>query len=163
MLQIRYSFVYFNINDYGYFYLIISIMIHMIFDETCTYWIHRVLHTNSYLYKHLHKIHHISVDVTPFTAFSFHPLDAFAQATPTFVSCFFFPLHYDIMLFFSLITSFWAVSIHDNVPALPLKIFLYSTHHTIHHEVGIGKLTNYGKFTTFWDRLAGTYSDPNRI
>jgi len=163
MVQIRYSFVYFNTGDHGYMYLILSIVIHVIFDETLTYWIHRIFHTNRTLYNLLHKIHHKSVDVTPFSAFAFHPLDAFGQALPTFISCFFFPLHYDLLLFFSLITSCWAISIHDNVPALPLKLFLYSTHHTIHHEKGIGKFRNYGKFTSVWDRLAGTYSDPEKI
>lgn len=159
----RYSFVYYKVSDYGKAYIILSILMHIIFDETFTYWIHRIFHTNNFLYRHLHRIHHKSVDVTPFTGFSFHPLDAFGQAVPTFVSCFFFPLHYDVLLFFSLVTSVWAISIHDNVPALPIKLFLYSTHHTIHHEMGIGKFRNYGKFTSIWDRLAGTYSDPGRI
>jgi len=163
MFQIRYSFVYFKVSDYGYMYLILSILLHVAFDETFTYWIHRIFHTNRTLYRLLHKIHHKSVDVTPFSAFAFHPIDAFGQAFPTFTSCFFFPLHYDVMLFFSFITSCWAISIHDNVPAMPLKLFLYSTHHTIHHEEGMGKFRNYGKFTSVWDRLAGTYSDPDRI
>lgn len=159
----RYSFIYYNINDYGYMYLILSIVIHMLFDETLTYWVHRVLHTNNFLYRHFHRIHHLSIDVTPFSGFAFHPLDAFAQAVPTFTSCFFFPLHMNVLLLFSFFTTVWAISIHDNVPALPIKIFLYATHHTIHHEKGIGMFRNYGKFTAFWDRLAGTYSDPDRL
>lgn len=159
----RYSLVYYQVSDYGVAYLILSIFLHMLFDETLTYWVHRIFHTNKYLYKYLHKIHHKSVDITPYSGFAFHPLDAFGQAFPTFISCYFFPLHYDILLFFSVITSMWAISIHDNVPALPIKLFLYSTHHTIHHERGIGKFRNYGKFTSIWDRLAGTYSDPDRI
>jgi lathosterol oxidase len=109
----------------------------------------------------MHKIHHKSTDVTPFSGFAFHPLDAFGQAIPTFVSCFFFPLHYNILMFFSLSTTIWAISIHDNVPMIPIKLFLYSTHHTIHHEPGLGQYRNYGKFTTIWDRLLGTYQDPD--
>jgi lathosterol oxidase len=159
----RYSLVYFQVSEFGVSYLILSIFLHIIFDETFTYWIHRIFHTNKFLYKNLHKIHHKSIDITPFSGFSFHPFDAFLQAVPTFTSCYFFPLNYNILLFFSLMTSAWAISIHDNIPALPIKLFLYSTHHTIHHEMGIGKFRNYGKFTTVWDRLAGTYSDPDRI
>ena len=102
MVQIRYSFVYFNTGDYGYMYLIISIVMHVIFDETLTYWIHRIFHTNRTLYNLMHKTHHQSVDVTPFSAFAFHPLDAFGQALPTFISCFFFPLHYDLLCFSAL-------------------------------------------------------------
>jgi len=159
----RYSYLYYSIEDFGYTYLIISIFIHICFDETFTYWIHRILHTNRTLYKYLHYIHHQSEDITPFSGFSFHPLDAFSQALPTFVSCYFFPLHYNVLLCFSIMTTCWAISIHDNVPVLPFKLFLYSTHHTIHHEKGIGKFRNYGKFTSVWDRLMGSYADPDRI
>lgn len=36
------------------------------------------MHTYPYLYLKLHRIHHFSKDVTPFSGFAFHPLDAFA-------------------------------------------------------------------------------------
>lgn len=163
MLTARFSLIYFYISDYGKLYFVFSIFLHLIFDETFTYWIHRIFHTNRTLYHYFHKYHHKSNNVTPFSGFSFHPIDAFAQALPCFISCFFFPLNYDLLNFFSIITSLWAFSIHDNVPALPIKLFLYSTHHTIHHEKGIGKLRNFGKFTTVWDRLMGTYDDPDRV
>ena len=42
-----------------------------------SYWTHRFLHTNSFLYIKLHRYHHRSTNVTPFSGFAFHPLDAF--------------------------------------------------------------------------------------
>lgn len=87
----RYSFIYYDINDYSYIYFVVSIFLHIIFNEFFTYWIHRILHTNDYLYRKLHYIHHRSIDITPFASFSFHPIDSFFQAFPTFVSSFFFP------------------------------------------------------------------------
>lgn len=159
----RFSFIYYDIDDYGIPYIFLSIFLHILFDETFTYWIHRFLHTYESLYMKLHIVHHRSVDITPFAGFAFHPFDAFAQALPTFVSCYFFPIHYNVVLVFSIMTTTWAISIHDNVPMIPIKLFLYSTHHTIHHEKGYGKMRNYGKFTSVWDRLMGTYADPDRI
>ena len=159
----RFSFIYYDINDYSYIYFVVSILLHIIFDEFFTYWVHRILHTSVYLYRKLHYVHHRSNDVTPFAGFAFHPIDAFFQAVPTFVSSFFFPIHYNVVLAFGIITTIWAISIHDNVPALPIKLFLYATHHTIHHEKGYGQLRNYGKFTTVCDRLFGSYDDPDRI
>lgn len=134
----RYSMAYYDIAEYGIFYLLIGFIMHVIFDESLTYWVHRWMHTFEYLYRKLHKIHHRSNDVTPFSGFAFHPFDAFAQALGTFCSCYFFPVHINIVSVMSIFTSMWAISIHDNVPLLPCKLFLYSTHHTIHHEVGLG-------------------------
>lgn len=163
MLIPRYSMIYFEMEEYGILYFLLSIVLHVIFDETCTYWIHRWLHTYKFLYDHLHYIHHKFIDITPFCGFAFHPLDAFFQAIPTFTSCFIFPIHNDLILVWSIMTTAWAISIHDNVPVLPCKLFLYSTHHTIHHEKGLGKYKNYGKFTSIWDRYMGSYMDPDRI
>ena len=159
----RYSFIYFEVADWPLWVLPASILFHLVWDETLTYWIHRFLHTYRQLYLRLHIVHHRSVSITPFAGFAFHPLDAFLQALPTFTSCFFVPIHFNIFLGFSVFTTIWAISIHDNVPAMPCKLFLYATHHTIHHEKGAGSFKNYGKFTTVWDRLMGTYDDPDRI
>jgi len=159
----RYSFIYYDMNDYGYKYFALSVFLHIIFDEFWTYWAHRWLHTYQFLYKYLHESHHEAVDVNPFSSLAFHPLDALMQGVPTLVSCFFFPIHYNFYMFYLFITSLWAISIHDNTPILPIKLFLYCTHHVIHHEIGVGKLKNYGKFTSVMDRLMGSYADPDRI
>ena len=163
MIIPRYSFIYFDYQEYPLWLIPLSFIFHMVWDETLTYWAHRFLHTYRFLYRHLHIVHHRSKSVTPFSGFAFHPIDAFIQAMPTFTSCFIFPIHQNIFLFFSILTPCWAISIHDNVPAIPCKLFLYATHHTIHHEKGRGQFKNYGKFTTVWDRLMGSYEDPDRI
>jgi len=159
----RYSYIYYEFSDYSMSYFCLSVVLHIMFDEFWTYWAHRWLHTYQFLYKNLHESHHLSVDTTPFAALAFHPFDALMQGIPTMASCFFFPIHYDFYLVYLFMTTIWAVFIHDNTPVLPIKIFLYCTHHTIHHEPGIGKLKNYGKFTSVMDRLLGTYEDPDRI
>jgi len=57
----------------------------------------------------------------------------------------------------------FAILVHDNVPWIPCKIFLHAGHHTIHHEPGRGINRNYGKLFTVWDRIMGSYEDPDRI
>ncbi len=126
----RYSRVYYDVADYGWAYIPVSILLHMLYDETLTYWVHRWMHTYPRLYEKLHRYHHRSLDITPFSGFAFHPLDAFAQALGTFTSCFFFPLHINVLTFFSIATPIWAISIHDNIPQVPFKLFLYATHHS---------------------------------
>ena len=159
----RYSMIYYSLSDYPLWMIPASIIFHILWDETLTYWAHRFLHTYRSLYLKLHIVHHRSISITPFAGFAFHPLDAFLQALPTFTSCFMFPMHFNAFLFFSVATTIWAISIHDNIPAIPCKLFLYATHHTIHHERGQGSFRNYGKFTTIWDRMMGSYEDPDRI
>ena len=140
-------------NDYGWGYFFMSVFIFIIWDEFWTYWAHRWLHTYNFLYKYLHESHHLPVDVTPFSALAFHPLDSLIQGLSTLTCSFFIPIHYNFYLSYLFMTSIWAVFIHDNTPVLPIKLFLYCTHHAIHHEPGIGKLKNYGKFTSVMDRI----------
>lgn len=85
------------------------------------------------LYRKIHYIHHQSKTITPFSGFAFHPLDAFAQAIPVFTSCFFVPLPINFVILHGLVTSLWAISIHDNVNMIPFKGILYAGSHTIHH------------------------------
>lgn len=162
MLIPRYSYVYYDVNDYGYSYLICSILVHMCIDEFLVYYIHRILHI-PWLYEWVHSVHHFSNDVTPFASLAFHPLDAFFIALPTMCSCFFFPVHFTFILVYLYMSFMLTVSVHDNTPLIPFKLFLYSTHHTIHHEVGMGKFRNYGKAFSVMDRLMGTYDDPDRL
>jgi lathosterol oxidase len=74
----RWGKVYYDISEYGLAYFCFSIIFHMIYDETLTYWVHRWMHTFPRLYELLHRVHHKSYDVTPFSGFAFHPFDAFA-------------------------------------------------------------------------------------
>lgn len=114
------------------------------------------------IYKKIHIIHHTTKAVTPFTGFAFHPLDAFVQAVPVFTSCYFVPVHINVVLLHGVLTSLWAFSIHDNVNMVPFKGILYAGSHSIHHFPW-GVNYNYGKFTSICDRLYGTYCDPEGI
>lgn len=40
LAQPRYGFIYYNISDYGWPYLFLSILLHLIWDETLTYSLH---------------------------------------------------------------------------------------------------------------------------
>ena len=136
-------------------------LLHILYDEFLTYWVHRILHI-PFLYRHIHSIHHKSKAITPFSGFAFHPLDAFSQAVPVFTSCYFIPLPIDIVILHGIITSCWAISIHDNVNLIPFKGILYAGSHSIHHFPW-GENYNYGKITSVCDRLYGSYCDPEGI
>lgn len=151
-----YSKVQYNWNIT--YMLPVYLLLHIVYDEFFTYWIHRLLHYPG-LYDKLHVVHHKSKAVTPFSGFAFHPIDAFLQAVPVFTSCYFIPLPIDLVLLHGIITSTWAISIHDNVNFIPFKGILFAGSHSIHHAPW-GQNYNYGKITSICDRLYGTYCDP---
>jgi lathosterol oxidase len=51
----------------------------------------------------------------------------------------------------------WSVVIHDRVSWVRWKFINYTGHHTLHHWY---YQYNLGQFTTIWDRIGGTYKDP---
>ena len=69
-----YTAIYTDISKYGWWWLLASLILSMLIDETYYYWMHRLLHKPK-LFKLIHKVHHPSNITSPWTAFSFHPLE----------------------------------------------------------------------------------------
>lgn len=154
----RNSYLYIGIGTHGYTWFFFSIFLTLIVTEFFVYWVHRLEHDIPWLYSHTHYIHHEFVVVTPYCGWAFHPLDAFGQALPMLIVPFFFPIHQYVHLGLNTLLAIWGVLIHDNMSYWPNDWILYAAHHTIHHDKGRHK--NYGQFTTFWDRVFGTYEHP---
>ena len=53
--------------------------------------------------------------------------------------------------------TIWAVMIHDRVSFVRWKGINFTGHHTLHHWY---ENYNFGQYFTVWDRLMGTYRDP---
>jgi lathosterol oxidase len=148
------SRLYTNIDDYGYLYFVLSPLFFLIFTDTLIYWIHRILHWPSVYW--LHKLHHTYKETTPWSAFSFHPLDGFAQSVPYHLFALFFPMHSRLYTLTLMCVGLWTVNIHDRM-TLRLWGVNGAAHHTIHHT----KFNyNYGQYFTFWDQFFGTFKDP---
>jgi lathosterol oxidase len=149
-----YGHIYHDIADYGMLYLVLSPVLFVIFTDSLIYWIHRILHWKS-IYP-LHKLHHKYKETTPWSAFSFHPLDGVAQSIPYHLFPMFFPMHNVLYAVVLGIVGLWTINIHDRV-TLHLWGVNGAAHHTLHHT----KFNyNFGQYFTFWDRICGTYMDP---
>ena len=145
------------------------------FTDFGIYWIHRALHY-PFIYKRFHKPHHKWIISTPYASYAFHPLDGWAQSVPYHVFPILFPLQKVAYLgLFTFVTvwtvmirtylSFWATSeshanclADDGEYATNSPVINGSACHTIHHYYFN---YNYGQFTTFWDRVGGSYRKPN--
>uniref|UniRef100_A0A6U4LI48 Fatty acid hydroxylase domain-containing protein n=2 Tax=Phaeomonas parva TaxID=124430 RepID=A0A6U4LI48_9STRA len=116
---------------------------------------HRTLHTNKFLYKWVHGLHHkynSHATLSPWASIAFNPLDGIAQASPYVFVMLFVPCHYLthlIMLFF---TGIWATNIHDAIDG-DTEPIMGAKYHTIHHT---HFSCNYGQIFTFCDQFWGT-------
>jgi len=154
--------VYTNIDLLGWRYLPASLLIYMLLQETYYYWIHRWMHIPA-VYKVIHKVHHDSRIASPFTAFSFHPLEASLQAIFLPVLLMMIPVHYFVIIFLLVIMTFSSVINHLDIEIYPKKSFrswakwiIGASHHARHHKYF---KCNYGLYFTFWDRLIKTEKD----
>ncbi|RSK36076.1 sterol desaturase family protein [Hymenobacter metallilatus] len=131
----------------------------LLLDDTWFYWMHRLLH-RPWLYRWVHRVHHQSVDVNPFSSLSFHWLE------PVLLSAWIVPAACIIPIYAPVLGLVQLWGLLDNVKAhlgyelYPagfnrgwLRFFTSSTHHNMHHRKVRG---NYGVHLRIWDRLLGT-------
>jgi sterol desaturase/sphingolipid hydroxylase (fatty acid hydroxylase superfamily) len=131
--------------------------------DTWFYWTHRIMHHRK-LFRHFHRVHHLSFNPSPFTAYSFNMTEAAVQAI--------------YLIIWSLIipTSGWVISYYivfqiarntighcgyevfpANKNGKPMFDWMTTvTHHDLHHA---RSGYNYGLWFTHWDRWMGT-EDP---
>ncbi|KAL9099909.1 MAG: hypothetical protein Q9163_004651 [Psora crenata] len=127
------------------------------FTDLSIYWIHRGLH-HPLVYKSLHKTHHKWIMPTPFASHAFHPLDGFSQSLPYHIFTFIFPLQKSAFIVLFVFINIWTVLIHDGEYMTNSYFINGAACHTMHH---LYFNYNYGQFTTLWDRLSGSYRQPN--
>ncbi|MEO8820340.1 MAG: sterol desaturase family protein, partial [Ginsengibacter sp.] len=162
--QKGYTKVYTNIDLYGWWYLPVSLLIYMLLQETYYYWTHRWMHIPS-VFRIVHKVHHDSHISSPFTAFSFHPMEGLLQAIFLPILLMIIPIHYYVIIFLLVIMSFSSVINHLDIEIYPKKSFnswakwvIGATHHSMHHKY---YKYNFGLYFTFWDRIKKTEKDSN--
>jgi lathosterol oxidase len=157
--QKGYTKVYEKVNLYGWWYLPVSLFIYIILQETYYYWIHRWMHIPA-IFKVVHKVHHDSRIASPFTAFSFHPIEGLLQAVFLPVLFLIIPIHYFMIIFLLVIMSISSVVNHLDIDIYPenhnsfLKRYIIgASHHSMHHKYF---KCNFGLYFTFWDNIKKT-------
>ncbi|MCM8526802.1 MAG: sterol desaturase family protein [Lentisphaeraceae bacterium] len=155
-----YTLIYTDLNEYGMPYFYFSLLLMIIVHDCYFYWTHRLMHWKP-LYKYFHKVHHLSTNPSPWTTFSFHPLEAVVEAGIIFVFAYVFPVHIFGLVFF----MFWMTIInvygHTGFEMFPKfmtrsRMFRHhntTTNHNLHHKYFNG---NYGLYFTWWDDWMGT-------
>jgi len=134
----------------------------MVIMDTYQYFVHRYLHTNKFLYKHIHSKHHNLVVPYAYAALYAHPFEGFVldviggglAALITGMT----PL---TAVFFFSFGTMKTVDDHCGfmLPGHPLHMLLSnnSAYHDVHHQL-YGNKHNFSQpFFITWDKIMGTY------
>jgi sterol desaturase/sphingolipid hydroxylase (fatty acid hydroxylase superfamily) len=85
IIEKGYTKVYFYIDEVGGWGMYFAYLaLYLLFVEFGIYWVHRTLHTNKFLYKYVHGLHHKynkAVTLTPWCSIAFNPIDGLAQVS----------------------------------------------------------------------------------
>lgn len=159
--QEGYTRVYTQLDFYGWWYLPLSLLAFMLLHESYYYWLHRWMHQPA-VFKIVHKIHHESKIASPFTAFSFHPLEGLLQAIFLPIMLMILPMHYYVIILQLTIMTLSSVINHLDIEIYPKnstnilsKWVIGATHHALHHQEF---KYNYGLYFTIWDKIKKTES-----
>jgi sterol desaturase/sphingolipid hydroxylase (fatty acid hydroxylase superfamily) len=132
----------------------------LIFNDAWFYCWHRLLH-HPKLFRYVHAVHHKSVDVNPFSSYSFHWFEGIILGAWALPAVLIFPI------FIPMLGALHAIGLVNNVMShlgyeflpkglLRIPIIRWmntSTFHNLHHSSFHG---NYGLMFRLWDRILGT-------
>jgi sterol desaturase/sphingolipid hydroxylase (fatty acid hydroxylase superfamily) len=132
----------------------------VLFNDLWFYGWHRLLHT-PWWFRHVHSVHHKSVDVNPFSSYSFHAFEAFILSAWFIPAAVLVPLYLPAVGALQLFGMVNNLMSHLGYELLPrwwikvpgLNLSNTSTYHNLHHLQLNG---NYGLHTRIWDRVFGT-------
>ncbi len=155
-----YGAMYFDVAERGWGYYWFSIVLMIFAHDAYFYWMHRLMH-HPKLFKLLHLVHHQSVNPTPYTAFSFHPLESVAEFAIVPLLALVLPVHFSALIIFTVLSIVFNILGHTGYEISPsgftrhwlFKWMNTPTHHNLHHS---RSKYNYGLYFNIWDRLMGT-------
>jgi len=157
---VNFTKVYYKIADHGVAYLIVSVMLMIVVHDTYFYWTHWLMH-KKFLFRIVHRVHHLSTNPSPWAAMAFHPLEAVIEAGVIVIIPFLFPVHPLAIGLFLLFMMIYNVYGHLGYELYPKgfsnniigRWVNTSVNHNMHHQHING---NYGLYFLFWDRWMGT-------
>jgi lathosterol oxidase len=155
-----YTTFYTDIHEYGMVWFWAAFPVMLIMHDTYFYWTHRLMHHPA-LYSYFHRVHHLSVNPSPWAAYAFHPLEAFVEVGIFVLFLFTIPvhkLHFFLFFFFSIVYNVYGHLGWELYPRRFARSVLgrwvnTSVSHNQHHRLA---RDNYGLYFLFWDRLMGT-------
>jgi Delta7-sterol 5-desaturase len=132
----------------------------LLLNDLWFYCWHRLLH-HPKLFRHVHSAHHKSVDVNPFSSYSFHWFEGLVLGAWILPVALFVPIYLPVLGALQAIGLANNVMSHLGYEFFPrwlirvpgLRWINTATFHSLHHTSPKG---NYGLMFRLWDRVLGT-------
>eukprot|EP00295_Goniomonas_pacifica_P033831 CAMPEP_0175968784 /NCGR_PEP_ID=MMETSP0108-20121206/40094_1 /TAXON_ID=195067 ORGANISM="Goniomonas pacifica, Strain CCMP1869" /NCGR_SAMPLE_ID=MMETSP0108 /ASSEMBLY_ACC=CAM_ASM_000204 /LENGTH=189 /DNA_ID=CAMNT_0017297485 /DNA_START=179 /DNA_END=745 /DNA_ORIENTATION=- len=142
-----------------------------VMSDTYFYWAHRACHTWPWIYRNIHKKHHVFTTPIPIAATYAHPVEAALVNFPTLVlPVILLPSHFLVFLTYMLLSVWEVLESHCGYD-FPWSLWRYvrgsANFHDFHVRKTVGpwilhvtqhshNVGNYGTLTYTWDKLLGT-------
>lgn len=155
-----YTRIYFNINEYGWFYFGLSFLLNVLVNDSLFYWMHRFMHLKQ-VFPYIHVGHHRFKTPTPFGTLAFDPLESVLHCLTYILLIFIIPIHPIMFFAFHAYNQLANVAGHCGYELMPEKMHRHwffnwqntITNHDTHHK----KFNcNYGNYFLIWDMLMNT-------
>jgi sterol desaturase/sphingolipid hydroxylase (fatty acid hydroxylase superfamily) len=145
---------------------IVKIILALFLVDFCIYWIHRAQHRFDLLWR-THAWHHSIEQMYWFSGFRTSFLHSFIYNIPqvlipvTFLKL--SPAEAGIGYSLGLLIQFWEhTNLNVNIGRLAWLI-ITPEYHRIHHSATVHRGQNLGTTFSLWDRMFGTFVDPNSV
>ena len=145
-----------TLHDHPIALIVLGLLIPM-FHELHFFCIHRLIHT-PFLYKWVHSVHHNSVNPSPWSSLSMHPVEHLLYWSDILIHLV-VPSHPLLMLYHLQVTGTGAVVGHVGFDKIEAGNRAFDSHayaHYLHHKYFE---VNYGDGTIPLDRWLGTWHD----
>ncbi|KAG0469568.1 hypothetical protein HPP92_016268 [Vanilla planifolia] len=141
---------------------VLQFVVAMVVMDTWQYFMHRLMHVNKFLYKHVHSKHHTLVVPYAFGALYNHPLEGLILDTiGGAISFLISGMTPRTAIFFFSFATVKTVDDHCGLwlPGNLLHILFNnnSAYHDIHHQLYGTKYNFSQPFFVAWDKILGTY------
>jgi Delta7-sterol 5-desaturase len=142
------------------FWIAAEFLLLNLLQDTHFYWTHRALHQFRFLTR-AHSVHHRATQPSPWTTFTFHPIEAALNFSFFLLVAVALPLHWQSVALYFVFLIVLNVNGHLGFEIFPrtlfqlpiVKTFNNATHHQIHHSKSN---CNFGLYYEFWDRWMRT-------
>ena len=143
----NYNKLYFRLDEYGYPYLLFSMVACYFFIEICAYYIHTALHM-PWLYKLIHKHHHRYTAPTPYSLIAMSPIELMMHNSYIMAPMFLFPIN--SLAYITVVVYVYYYGFIDHSGVKMDAIFPWqpdSMFHDDHHRYIIGNSTQWNKWS----------------